>query len=65
MRPDCNLVDSLQLAPCRHLTAAAIQDCSVATPGVKGAVAGHGADLLTGRDLIQQVRQHRAVTFTA
>ncbi|GLC62862.1 hypothetical protein PLESTB_001952400 [Pleodorina starrii] len=36
--------------------AAAIQDGRVATPGVKGAIAGHGADLLIGRDLIASVR---------
>jgi hypothetical protein len=45
--------------------AAAIQDCGMAAPGVKGAVAGHGADLFIRRDLIQQVRQYRAVPLTA
>lgn len=45
--------------------AAAIDDCGVTPPGVEGAVAGHGADLFIGRDLIQQIRQHRAVAFAA
>lgn len=41
--------------------AATIQDCGMAPPGVEGAVAGHGADLFIGQDLIQQARQHGAV----
>ena len=35
--------------------AAAIEDCGVAPAGIKGAIAGHGADLFMGRDLVQQV----------
>lgn len=46
-------------------SAAAIHVYGVTTPGVESTVAGHGADLFIPRDLIQQVRQHRAVTFAA
>ena len=45
--------------------AAAIPDGRVATPGVEGAVAGHGADLFIRWDLIQKVRQNGAVAFAA
>lgn len=44
---------------------AAVYDCGVASAGVEGAVAGHGADLLIGRDPIQQIPKHKAVTLTA
>ena len=40
-------------------------DGGVAATGGIGAIGGHGADLLAVRDLVEQVRQHRAVTFTA
>lgn len=37
----------------------------MATSGVEGAVASHGADLFVWGDLIRKVRQDRAVTVTA
>lgn len=45
--------------------ATAIQDRSVASAGIEGSIAGHGADLLIGRDLVQQVQQNGAVAFPA
>ncbi len=40
-------------------------NCGVTLPGVEGAAADHRADRFIGRDLIQQIRQHKAVAFAA
>jgi hypothetical protein len=40
--------------------AAAIKDRGVAMAGVEGTITGHGADLFTGWDLVQKMRQNGA-----
>jgi len=45
--------------------ATTFQDCSVTTPSVMGAIAGHGVDRFIGRDLVQQMRRNGAVTLVA
>ena len=42
---------------------AAIKDRGVTTAGVEGAITGHSADLFIGWDLVQKMRQNRAVTM--
>lgn len=37
----------------------------MASPGAKGAIARYGADLLAIRDLVEQLRQNRAVALSA
>src|SRR5690606_16307716 len=43
----------------------ALEDRAMASPCVKSAIAGHGADLFIRRDLGQQVGQNGAVTLVA
>jgi hypothetical protein len=43
----------------------AVDDCRTATAGVMRPVGGHGADLFVFGNLVQQLRQHRAVAIAA
>ena len=42
-----------------------VDDRRMASAGVIGAISGHRADLLTFRDLVQQLGQNRAITIAA
>ncbi|MPL90509.1 hypothetical protein SDC9_36560 [bioreactor metagenome] len=50
---------------CPSPRAATRQDRRMASPGVKGAVARYGADLLAIRDLVEKLRQNWAVALSA